>query len=223
MDEIFNTKNLRENIDNSGEFFDSKPLVSYERSRLATLALSSVALIEILPTNEIIRGSLFGVSELITRNPILGGLVLGSSTFTIEALGGYAAANLLNSGESRKIIEKANIKFSKLKSFHNKENSSLLSKAGISLLGGTVVGMVFENTKNPDLTYQNNRTYNIITSTWLGISTSVLGFMASEGIKNGISEPGNVAKVAGGLVVAGSLYKLTKNKIRNISKKRKKY
>jgi hypothetical protein len=165
---------------------------------------------EVLPTNELIRLGIFGLTEAVTRSPIAAAVSLGVSTFVVEESGGLAAAELFDTEKSHKIVESINKKIQKLHVPLNK-NLSRASKIGWTLMGGTVIGMALEQRESNERTKENNRIYSTITSAWLAGASAVVGIMAAEGINNSISNPIDGGIVAGTLVLGGSLTKATAN------------
>lgn len=181
---------------------------------------SAIVMAEILPTNELMRGGLFAAGEVLTRDPVAGGLTIGLSTFAIETAGGLAASGLFTTDRSKKIFEALS---SKTVGMHlpmvNKDISlpldaelSTVSKAGWTFMGGTVVGMALEQREDSTRTVEQNRRYSVVTSAWLGAVTTGLGVLASEGIDIGINDPKSGGFIAAGLIGAAAAGRWAKKK-----------
>ena len=154
--------------------------------------------VELSPANEAIRGGLFVAGEAVTRDPIVGGLTIGLSTFIIESAGGLAAAGLFDTDNGKSFIAKVNNKLAKLKVSDRKLAPT--TKAGATFLGGTVVGMALEQREDPDRTLEQNRKYGLVTSAWLAGVCAVVGVLASEGIDIGLNDP-----KSGGIIVGSTM------------------
>jgi len=168
---------------------------------------SGLVLTEVLPTNEIIRASLFGVSQIISRDPAVGALALGISTFMVEEVGGYAASGLFNTETGNRAFQAIHKKLENLRTNTKNEKLSPIAKAGIVILGGTVVGMSLENIENPTRTTEMNKKYSLFTSAWLGGLATIGGLLASEGINIGLNNPVEGGIIAGSLIAGGIGYK----------------
>ena len=167
----------------------------------------ALVMVEVLPTNEVIRGGLFAVGEIITRDPRVGALTIGLSTFGLESAGGLAAAGLMNTDKGRQIFSAINKKSKQLHvpvmngDIEVPLKLSRTTKIGLTFLGGTVVGMALEQRENPNRSVEKNRRYSLFTSAWLAGTVAVAGALAAEGIKIGVDDPKEGALIAGGLVV----------------------
>ena len=185
---------------NTSDIEKSTPLQKAKRG-----AQIAIAATEILPTNELIRASVFGASELISRNPVSAGVAIGLSTFVIEAAGGLSASSLFNTETSTKMFTWINDKAKKM-GIPAEKNISDISKIGWTFLGGTVIGLSLEQRENTDRTLEQNRRYSFRTSAWLAGVTAVGGALAAEGVKAGINNTGTGAIIGGSLVAAGATY-----------------
>jgi hypothetical protein len=186
----------------------------------------ALVMTELLPSNEIIRGGLFAAGEIITRNPAMGAATIGLSTFLVEAAGGWAAADLLNTDRGKELSEKINEKSQKLhvplvgRDLNIPLKLSQTSKIGWTFMGGTVVGMGLEQREDPSRSVEQNRKYSLLTSAWLAGVVAVGGALASEGINIGLNDPKKGGIMALGLIgtaAAGRWVKrkLVRNKDRN--------
>lgn len=176
----------------------------------------AVVMAEISPLNEVARGGLFVAGEVVSRNPFVGGLTIGLSTFAIEACGGLAAAELMNSSRGQRLFGEINKKSSSLhvpmidKRVNIPMEISGLSKVGWTLLGGTVVGMAIEQRENPLRSVRDNKAYSLMTSIWLGGVAGVGGILLSEGVDIGLNDPktgGFLTASVVGAVAAGKWLK----------------
>ena len=59
------------------------------------VAQLAIALAEISPANEIIRGAAFGAGEILSRNPLMGAATLGLSTLVVEGVGAKSSRSFV--------------------------------------------------------------------------------------------------------------------------------
>lgn len=179
---------------------------------------TALLMAEILPiTNEGSRLAIYGAAIAAHDNPYFAGGALGIATFVIEGVGGVAAASLYNTDNSRKLFVKVNNKAEKLGVPVDRKLSAA-TKAGWTLMGGTVVGLTLEQREDPTRTIQQNRQYSLFSSAWQGGVLTAVGTLGAKGIDIGIEDPKRGIILAGavaGVVAVGTKTKKFVNSRRN--------
>ena len=196
----------KSNLDN--EFYSEKDYKKDSlKSKLKTAKIaiqSTIIAMELAPTNEAIRYGAFGYALSQTRNPLIGGAVLGGSTLIVEGGAALACADVLSSNKANKVIEKINKTVHKI--IPPEAKMSRLTEAGIALYGGSVIVMAEKQREDPSRTMEDNRRYGLTTAGWLAGVLAVEGALISNGIEN-YNDPKSVGAT---LLAAGGLFAATK-------------
>ena len=151
------------------------------RGRAKYLGLSAITLAELSPLNESIRYSAFVAGEAISHSAVVGALTFGGSTLGVETLGVLAAAPLLETEASDRIISAINKKLSK---FGIKEDAKLsaITKFNLSLFGGSVVRIWAEQREDIGRTKEENIRLGLTNSAILAGVCAVQGALMDEGL-----------------------------------------
>jgi hypothetical protein len=164
----------------------------------------AVVAAEVTPLNEAARVSVYGVAEVMSSgSPLVGAAALGLSTLAVEGVGGLAAAGLLDTSASKKIIETVNAKGKKIGIPMDKQLSSP-AKIFWTFMGGTPVGMMLEQREDVTRTKEQNRRYSMVTSAWQAGVMAVIGAGGAEVINASLENPVKAALVGGAVAIAGS-------------------
>ncbi|HSX44950.1 MAG TPA: hypothetical protein VLF39_02455 [Candidatus Saccharimonadales bacterium] len=166
---------LNEDVDTS-----SKLRKAYHVAKRAVQV--GVIAAEVGPGNEAIRFGAFAASQFVTHNPLVGGAVLGGSTFVVEGAAALATADLITTEKSTKAISWVNSKLHKI--VPEDAKMTPVTEAGVAMVGGSVVVLAEKQREDPTRTAQENRRHGIFTAGWMGGVFALEGALISEGIAN---------------------------------------
>lgn len=104
------------------------------------LALATIVAGELFPvTNEGFRFGAFAYAQAMTGNPVLGAAVLGGSTLLVEGAGVLAAASMMETHRSNKLINWINKKLERFVPEGSK--IPVVAEAGLAMTVGSVATM----------------------------------------------------------------------------------
>jgi len=164
-------------------------------------ALSSIALAEVSPLNEVARLAVFGVAEGISRSPGVGALAYGLSTLGVEAIGAVAASYVLDSDVSSKALEYVNKKILPRIGIREDAKFSNFTKLNILQFGGSVPYMLLRQREDPLRTKEQNLRLGLMSSAWLAGACALQGALMAEGIDFGLDHPAEVGASLAGLTL----------------------
>lgn len=212
---------------------DTQVETKISRIKQAANAIGKAALVafELLPlTNETTRYGALAYAETQTQNPLVGAVVLGATTFAVEASGAIAAAHWTTEGVLARRMDIAREKVDSFKErlkerplmgkirLHriipsiprpNPETSEMsgLTEFGLALTLGSVVVNEVKQQKNPARPLEQTRRDGFLTASWLAGYCAVEGALISEGLGN-IADPRIVGPAA--VAVVGMNYGVKK-------------
>ena len=182
-----------------------------EPGRLRTIwnagssALKAAAVaIEVLPTNEAICYGSFAYAQTMTNSPVVGAVVMGGTTFLVEAAGALGAADWVAKERIGDVLEKIDSRLTGTKlgflspKRYIPEKVSPPVEAGLALALGTVAVLEAKQREDPDRTAEQNRRHGIFTAAWLAGYCAVEGALLTKGI-HAITDPRIIGPVIAGL------------------------
>ena len=187
-----------ETIESEEEYIFHKVRSLWERSKY--LGKAAVIGAELLPLNELGRyGALTYALANTDGGPLIGGAVLGATTFLIEGGAAYVSADVVTSERATSMYEKINEKVEKVFPDNIKMNPA--SEAGVAMIGGSVVTMTMKQREDISRNAVNARKHGVLTAAWMS------AYFTAEGAWIGLnSEGGDInARTIGAALLAFGL------------------
>jgi hypothetical protein len=158
--------------------------------------------------NEMMRyGALTYALSNTDGGAIIGGLVLGATTFAVESASVLAGSSLLTTKSNKKTIEKVNGVIEKVIPDNIKMNKPI--EFGLAMTGGSVVVLAEKQRENIHRTTRENIKYGLFTAGWMSayfaLEGAYIGHNSTEGSVLNPSTIGAFALALGISVVAAKV------------------
>jgi len=170
-------------------------------NKVRYVGLSSIALAEASPLNEVARLAVFGVAEGLSHSPGVGALSYGLSTLGVETIGMIAASYALDNDVSSKAIDYVNKKILPRIGIREDARLSNFTKLNILQFGGSVAYILLRQREDPSRTKEQNLRLGLMSSAWLAGACALQGALMAEGIDLGLDHPAEVGGSLAGLTL----------------------
>lgn len=186
------------------------PRQNWTSTAIGRVTAASVLAAEISPLNEVMRWGAFGIA-LKYGDTATAAAVAGSTTLALEGVAALVTADVIDTSNGKKYIDKVNDKLAKTGA-DKLLNTNIATETGVAMIGGSSVVTVLKHRQNPSRTRQQNRKYGLTSATGITVMTTAQAIAIGEGIQHPNPVTLGVAAIAVGASIGG--YKWTMRTLR---------
>jgi uncharacterized membrane protein len=174
--------------------------VSLLDNNAAKILATGVIAAEVSPLNEIARYSVLAGVLTATGDSLWAASAYGSSTLALEGMAVLAAAPVLSNSRYANMADKVS---QKIKNWGVSEAtlSNTAVRAGVAMVGGSVITMGMDKIAQPEVTENQLRAKGLKVAAGLGLICTAEGYLISEGITHPAPETIGAAALAIGALI----------------------